>query len=100
MPNIDDSLEYVNQQLIFYKTRLDDPATKNTKFFQHHYTNTEALKAHLERLRIIDLSSDLTIQTTSFAPIRNRSEYISILPEDIEGLPPELIEELGLTESD
>ncbi|OQW42463.1 MAG: hypothetical protein A4S08_11810 [Proteobacteria bacterium SG_bin4] len=94
MHTIDKSIEYVNQQLTFYQSRIADSKTRNVKFFEHHFEATQSVKAHLEHLK--QVSSAIDNEGSS----SGKNDYVSITPNDIQGLPQELINELGLTESD
>ncbi len=94
MQTIDESIEYVNQQLAFYQSKVGDPKTRNIKFFEHHSEATQSIKAHLEHLKQVSSTAD------NEASSINKNDYVSITPNDIQGLPQELINELGLTESD
>lgn len=96
MHTIDESIEYVNQQLAFYQSRIDDPKTRNVKFFEHHSESTQSIKAHLEHLKQVSSAIDHEVSVSSIS----KNDYVSITPNDIQGLPQELINELGLTESD
>lgn len=97
MSNIDETLDYVNQQIAFYQTRLNDSSTKNPKFYQHHFDGMCLVKARLEQSNLEIQNPEKNISITDS---RSHQDYISISANDIEGLPKELVEELNLTESD
>lgn len=94
MESIEEIIQYVNDQLAFYSAKLADPKTRNTSFFQHHLEKFKSILHYLEQVNAFQGNNSET-------PKQQRSsDYISITPDDIEGLPEDLVAELGLTESD
>lgn len=89
MKNITETVNYVKEQISFYKERVADPKTKNPKFFQYHLSWHEDILSHLENHN----AAKADISATS-------KDYILIKPEDIKDLPKEVLAELSLAPSD
>lgn len=82
--------EFVKDQLDFYRRQADYPGLRNKK-----------LNARLvEKFEALDEYFNMLGQNISQEASASSANYTTITPDDIEGLPQELLDELNLTDSD
>lgn len=92
MKTIEEAIKFVNQQLRFYSHQLTKNNLRNPKTFKDlHEKFTDLLKL------LTALNESPTTEISNYSDTKTN---FSLSPEDIEGLPAELIEELNLSSSD
>ncbi|MGD2119676.1 MAG: hypothetical protein PVG66_15060 [Chromatiales bacterium] len=90
MKSVDDMLIFVNKQLEHYEYQLKNPKLRNRSLTEFLIDNFQSIKEYLEQ----------QLSSPSNKKDNKPSDYISVTPSDIEGLPPELLSELNISESD
>lgn len=93
MSIINEIIGYVKDQISFYTKSIENPKTRNVKFFEFHLEKHKQILEILENLEDFRTSPPLTTSNAE-------NDFLTLRPDDIKGLPAEVLQELGLAPSD
>ena len=93
MASIDEHLAFIQEQITFNERMAAKNKNGNGQKFSAYSDRACKFKELLEFLEDMPLS---TVQPND----DGEAQRLTLMPEDIEGLPPELLEQLSISESD